>query len=282
MSLYLLKSHAMRAGQAPARDPRLVKADGEYREWLKGQSTSEPELDGRIDFNGLPCCIETGRSRCREWHNPQDGTQGMSRMLLPYGYIEDTLGADGDELDVFVGIDRQAPEVYVVHTTKAPGFTEYDEDKCFAGLASAEEALRCFHASYSEPRFFGSMSVWPFEDFKEAVFKRKGERLDNVKYIPPIEPDLEQAVAEPLQKSGEAICKQIGDSMGIDWDKYSLDEFCDGMFDEQEHADVVDGDQQKIARIVLKHLDEDPEFYSHMKTAKDAGIMKSVLSRLGR
>jgi len=46
------------------------------------------------------------------------------------------------------------------------------------------------------------------------------------------------------------------------------------MFHEEEHADVVDYDQEKIARIVLQHLDEDPKYYSHFQAAKDAGIIK--------
>ena len=67
----------------------------------------------------------------------------------------------------------------------------------------------------------------------------------------------------------------IGDSMGIDWKKYSLDEFCDGMFEEQDHDDVVHDDQTKIARIVIEHLNEDPNYYSHMAEAKAVGLMKS-------
>lgn len=316
----LLKSHALRA-ETP-KDPRLVKADEEYQLWLKTQGgirhpavlMKARPLQGSIDFNGLPISIETGRSRIREWHDPHNGTQGMSRMSLPYGYIKGTKGTDGDQLDVFIGPDHQAPEVYVVHTNKPPTFDAYDEDKCFLGLNSPEEAKRHFCAAYDCPEFFGSMSIWPFEEFKEAAFTRQGERLDNTRYLPPpespngimegpgrlfTEAELRQraqdvieqrdatydglsAVQDPLRKSGEAICKQIGDAMGLDWNKYSLDEFCDGMFHEEEHADVVDYNQEKVARIVLQHLDEDPEYYSHLKIAKDAGIMKSVLATLGR
>jgi hypothetical protein len=40
------------------------------------------QLHGRIDFNGLQISVETGRSRCRQWHNPHDGSQGMSRNII--------------------------------------------------------------------------------------------------------------------------------------------------------------------------------------------------------
>jgi len=278
------------------------------------------QLHGRINFNGLPISIETGRSRCREWHNPQDGSQGMSRMSLPYGYIRGTLATDGDAVDVFVGPDPSAnSEVYVVHTTKAPNFTEYDEDKCFVGLNTPEEAVRAFHASYSEPRFFGSMSIWPFEEFRGALTSMKGKKLQSGnQYIPPTESDngiktgpgrlfredelrdraqraideasvkagrpitaeellaaAKRGMPQELKKSGEAMCKRLGDSMGIDWKRYNLDEFCDGMFDEQEHADVVDHDDTKIAEIVLVHLDEDPRYYSKMAEVKKMGLLKA-------
>jgi hypothetical protein len=144
------------------------------------------KLHGSINFNGLDISIETGRSRIRQWYNPQDNSQGMSRMSLPYGYIKRTEGTDGDHVDVFVGPDHSAREVYVVHTMKAPDFTKRDEDKCFVGLNSPDEAVRAFKASYNDPRFLGSMSIWPFEEFKRAVYQTK-DHLDNTKYLIPTE-----------------------------------------------------------------------------------------------
>ena len=162
------------------KDPRVAQADQEHAEWQIAQGATGQELikaartlHGRIDFNGLPCSIETGRSRVREWFNPQDGTQGMSRMTLPYGYILGTLGVDGDHFDIFIGPDRSAPNAYIVTTMAAPTFTEVDEQKGFVGV-SAEEALRVFHASYSDPRFFGSMTEMPFEEFKAQVLSTRG------------------------------------------------------------------------------------------------------------
>lgn len=137
------------------------------------------KLHGSINFQGLPISIETGRSRIREWYNPHDGSQGMSRMTLPYGYIKGTLGTDGDAVDVFVGPDHSAGNVYVIHIMKAPDFTEYDEDKCFLGLNDPEDARRAFLASYNDPRFYGGMSIWQIDAFKEAVKTCKGKKLDS-------------------------------------------------------------------------------------------------------
>ena len=211
---------------------------------------SKTSLDGRIEFNGLKISVETGRGRVREWKNPDNGTQGMSLMRLPYGYFQGCPGVDGDALDVFVGQDREAPNVFVFHILHPPAFDTYDEDKVMIGVASPDEAKRIFFASYSNPKFFGGMSVWPFEEFKEKI--------------------LNMTKPEKLQKSGEAMCKQVGDSLGVDWKKYDLDEFCNGMFDEQEHLNEVDGDEKKIAGIVLDHLREDPKYYTKLAKMEKA------------
>ena len=176
--MYLLKSAIV-----PTRSPRLAQADKEYDEWLATQAKGvnhQPllkaarKLHGSIDFNGLLCSIETGRSRVREWYNPQDGSHGMSRMTLPYGYIKMTEGVDGDHYDVFIGPDRTAPSVYIITTMAAPDFQDVDEQKAVLGVHSAEEAKRVFYASYNDPRFFGSMTEMPFEEFKAQVLSTKG------------------------------------------------------------------------------------------------------------
>lgn len=227
-------------------------------------------LQGSIDFNGLQISIETGRSRCREWKNPHDGSQGMSRMTLPYGYIKGTLGTDGDHVDCFVGQDREAPEVYVIHTLKAPDFTEYDEDKCVMGVRSPEEARRVFFASYNDPRFFGSMSVWPFEEFKEKVLTTKGEKLDKALTAE----DLRHPLVEKLLTEKERY-RAAAVAAGADWDALVPEEFYDGMKEELEHKDITGGDPVLTAKIVLAHLKEDRHYYSKLATLNMAKALKA-------
>lgn len=233
------------------------------------------KLHGSIDFNGLKISIETGRSRCRQWHNPHDGSQGMSRMTLPYGYIKGTEGVDGDHYDVFVGPDHSAPNAYIVTTMKAPDFTEIDEEKAFLGVNSAEEAERYFKSSYSDERFFGGITAMPFAEFKEKVLATKqapellGEhQIAEARFITTRELlDAAKRYSSDLNKSGEAMCKQIGDKLGVNWKEIDLDEFCDGMFHEEEHTSVTGNDPKKTAQIVLDHLKENGKYYSKLKAA---------------
>jgi hypothetical protein len=94
-------------------------------------------------------------------------------MKYPYGYITKTKGMDGEEVDVFVGPNEQAPNVYVIMTNKAPSFSAPDEEKCMLGFVSAEEAKKAFHDHYSDERFFRAMRTVPYDQFVETVRRRK-------------------------------------------------------------------------------------------------------------
>ena len=64
--------------------------------------------------------------------------------------------------------------------------------------------------------------------------------------------------------------KEIGDKIGIDWDKYDLDQFRMGMEVEQEHdTDDPQTDVAKnlvdVGKITLAHLKELPDYYTKLK-----------------
>jgi hypothetical protein len=130
-----------------------------------------------MDFKGLPISIENGKSSCRQWYNPDVGNYGITRMDNPYGYIRGTLGVDGDAVDVYVGPDRDALMVYIIHQTKAPDFTEYDEDKCMLGFPSADAAKEAYLKHYNDPRFLGPITAMTFDEFKEKLVSHNGRMI---------------------------------------------------------------------------------------------------------
>jgi hypothetical protein len=132
-------------------------------------------LSRRMEFRGLKISVETDKGEKRYWYDPNNKEKGSTTMRYPYGYIRRTEGIDGDHVDVYVGPNEDAKNVYVVHQQKAPRFDRYDEDKCMLGFNSAEEAKKAYLMHYNDDRFFGSMTVMPFEQFKRkvlATFKR--------------------------------------------------------------------------------------------------------------
>lgn len=56
--------------------------------------------------------------------------------------------------------------------------------------------------------------------------------------------------------------KQIGDKLGVDWNKYNVEEFKMGLEVEQEHKDVTGGDLLTTGKIALAHMEEFPDYYS--------------------
>lgn len=72
--------------------------------------------------------------------------------------------------------------------------------------------------------------------------------------------------------------KKIGDAIGIDWDKYDLEEFRMGLAIELEHGvhdletNVTNDDEIMTAKIALAHLKEIPDYYTRLdKMEKEAG-----------
>src|SRR5258708_6157108 len=93
------------------------------------------QMNKIITFQGLKIRIENEVGSVRKGvdHN---GKKWEITMTYPYGEIINSTGVDGDEVDCFVGDNKSAKFVYVVHQTKKDG-NGFDEDKCFLGFDNA-------------------------------------------------------------------------------------------------------------------------------------------------
>lgn len=138
---------------AGAEDSISLTAAAQARRWIK--------------WHGMDITIENHRRSTRSGFAP-DGKMWNVTLTEDYGYLQRTKGADGDQLDVFVGSQPAAANVYIVHTLKAPAFVEYDEDKCMLDFPSPEAAKAAFLENYDRPEHFGSMDVVPVKDFATA------------------------------------------------------------------------------------------------------------------
>lgn len=101
---------------------------------------------GRVTLHGLRIRIENPAHTIREGRDP-DGTPWRNQMRAAYGYIEGTRGADGDELDVFVGPWPESQRVWVLHQTDAAG--RFDEHKVLLGFPDRQQAVDAYRLSYS-------------------------------------------------------------------------------------------------------------------------------------
>lgn len=154
--------------------------------YFRYKMSQVPEEDlGMIrDFAGLEVHVENPAGTERVGVG-KDGKEWRTKMKYDYGFICSVKGTDGDALDVYLGPDQEAANVYIVHQVD-PDSGEYDEDKCMLGMDNPARAKEEYLEHYDSPDFFGSMSVIPFEEFKKLVengdkekinWKRKGKKV---------------------------------------------------------------------------------------------------------
>lgn len=69
--------------------------------------------------------------------------------------------------------------------------------------------------------------------------------------------------------------KEIGEIIGIKWDKFNVDQFRRGMDVELEHGtrdpstNVTNDDQIITGKIALAHLNEFPDYYDRLEKMED-------------
>jgi hypothetical protein len=65
--------------------------------------------------------------------------------------------------------------------------------------------------------------------------------------------------------------KRVGDTIGVDWDRFDLEEFRAGMDVEFEHGshdpqtDVTHDDPIVTGKIALAHMKEFPDYYTRLE-----------------
>lgn len=118
----------------------------------------------RIAWAGLTLVVENEPGTVRQ------GDGWFTRMVLPYGEVEDSEGCDGDRVDVFIGPDLETAQfVYVVHQRRYGRWSEFDEDKCMVGFLSEESAAVAYLQHYDDPRFLGSITTLAVPEFVAKV-----------------------------------------------------------------------------------------------------------------
>jgi hypothetical protein len=120
-----------------------------------------------LDFRGISILIENLRGSTRSGVDP-GGKPWSITMRDHYGEIPQAIGADNDPIDVYVGDDLDADEVYIMRT-KYPGSKAFDEVKVFLGFPSRAAALQSFRSHYTRPGFLHSAVTWTFEDFQRKL-----------------------------------------------------------------------------------------------------------------
>jgi hypothetical protein len=103
---------------------------------------------GHIKVGGIDIAIENPKGSERSGTDP-NGRQWKVKMPAHYGRIKRTTGADGDQIDVYVGPNPQSKRVYVIDQ-KDLNTRRFDEHKAIMGANSVSEARALYSKAFSD------------------------------------------------------------------------------------------------------------------------------------
>jgi phage-related protein (TIGR01555 family) len=125
----------------------------------------DPTKHPKMKVSGMLLSIENPRGTIRQGMN-LDGTNWSQKMPHHYGFIRGVSGADGDDLDCFVGPNLMSERVFVVNQND-PESGAFDEHKCMLGFDSMEDATAAYRAAYAPDwKGFGDAVELSMDDFK--------------------------------------------------------------------------------------------------------------------
>lgn len=152
------KAHA--AATSPQNDLDFPTAE---------QKQSGEYQKGHLSIGDLKIAIENPAGSIRSGTDP-NGNEWQITMKHHYGFIENTTGADGDEIDVFVK-NHLADEpkcAYIIKQVDING--QFDEQKVIIGAESEEEAKEIYLSNYEKSwQGFGGIKKISMADLLKKI-----------------------------------------------------------------------------------------------------------------
>lgn len=267
---YYVAAGTTRIGAAILRgensvDVKLVEWDG--RDWNKVTAAkdnivtdSESEPMDTYEFQGLPVVVENKAGSERKWTD-QSGKSGSTEMLYDYGFIDGYHGVDGDEVDVYIGPNKDSEWAYVIHQMKTPEFEQHDEDKVMLGFDNEEEAKQAYLDHYDNPDFYGGMTAMKMDDFKQILEHNASDEDDPAALTHLVGEAMKIAVAIPAHLLGDVdyIAEQLESDRDLNLEDAQLDVNDPAMVEEvardyvsayiQNNEDVA-GEAEELVRLI--------------------------------
>lgn len=123
---------------------------------------------GHVKAFGLDISIENPKGSTRS-KTFEDGTGWSVEMPAHYGYVKRTEGADGDQVDVYLGDNLNSDRAFVVDQVD-PADGSFDEHKVVLGTNSVVEAGSLYQRGFSDGsgvQRLGAITEIPVETFKD-------------------------------------------------------------------------------------------------------------------
>ncbi|MCU1717304.1 hypothetical protein [Pseudomonas sp. 5P_3.1_Bac2] len=138
--------------------------DNDLPEPTRAQKEAGNYRKGHIKLQGLDIAIENPRGSERRGVDGS-GKEWSHSMSDHYGYIKRTTGADGDQVDVYVGPEPFSQRVFVVDQ-KDQGSGKFDEHKVMLGYTSQAAALKAYKSNFDKDWSVGDVTEMKMPEFK--------------------------------------------------------------------------------------------------------------------
>jgi hypothetical protein len=189
-------SKAFREARAAGREPRVIRVQGGYAiqvqpeavrhemrplDMKANEAATSPTNDlaaptaaqieagnykkGKVRVHGLELSIENPRGSERSGRR-QDGSEWRHTMSDHYGYIRRTTGADGEQVDVYLGPQEESGQVFVVDQLNQQDGS-FDEHKVMIGFPDEESAVAAYRSNFDADWQMGKVSAMPVAEFKQ-------------------------------------------------------------------------------------------------------------------
>jgi phage-related protein (TIGR01555 family) len=173
-----------------------------------------------LDFAGIPLSIEYEKGERRQIHNDRGQLVFDNLVKHPYGFIRNTVGRDGDEIDIILGPVENAPNVYIIDMQDlGPDVDKReDEDKIMLGFPAEEDAKRAFLGMYP-PDFLRAIEEVTLEDFINRLEDAHGAELPDLAELGEVGPlaearDFEESKIKRGQPENAGQFASKGESEG--------------------------------------------------------------------
>ena len=144
-------------GGDPQKFQRLQSFWSSYQPTFNKLSASEmlakeanDPIKETVKVHGIPVALEWRKGETRKYfnHDPlkRKSTGSIDynqKMKVDYGYVKGVIDADGEELDVYLGPDRESEKVFVLEKLRKTD-SSFDENKVMLGYGTKDEARKSY------------------------------------------------------------------------------------------------------------------------------------------
>ena len=164
-----------------------------------------------IEFAGIPITIEHEAGERRQIRNERNELVYDRLLKAPYGFVQNSLSVDGDELDVIVGPAENAPFVWIIQMRDLGPDIEarQDEPKCCIGWQSESSAVRAFQDMYG-PDWIDDIEEVPLSEFKARLAEADGRVMDELSEVGALDEFVESEHPRGTGEHGGEFVKGSG------------------------------------------------------------------------